>query len=85
MRICMTTFTLVFMWTYGTTIRADPPKGYTIEDVEQKDGTILAIKILKGGRREVTVKSSEEKSTFMVDRLTMSYYLTARNPRSRKI
>jgi hypothetical protein len=60
-------------------LRADPPKEYTADDVEQKQGTITGIKELKKGRREISVKTDADKSTFIVDRMTMSYRLTNRN------
>jgi hypothetical protein len=60
-------------------LRADPPKDYTADDVEQKQGTITGIKELKKGRREITLKTDADKATFIVDRMTMSYQLTTRN------
>jgi hypothetical protein len=60
-------------------LRADPPKDYTTDDVEQKQGTITGIKELKKGRREITLKTDADKATFIVDRTTMSYLLTTRN------
>src|SRR5262249_33685359 len=60
-------------------LRADPPKEYTADDVEQKQGTITAIKELRKGRRELSVKTESDTATFIVDRLTMSYRLTTRN------
>jgi hypothetical protein len=67
------------MWFCQAATCADPPKAYTADDVEQKQGTITGIKELKKGRREITLKTDADKATYIVDRMTMSYQLTTRN------
>ncbi len=63
----------------GASPRSDPPKDYTVDDVEQKQGTITSVRPLKRGRHEIVIKSGEGKLTFVIDKLTMTYSLTARN------
>jgi len=79
MRSWLTALSSMVILICGAATRSDPPKEYTSDDVEQKEGNITGVKVLKGGRREITVKSADGKLTFVVDRLTMSYLLTLRN------
>jgi hypothetical protein len=79
MRAWLTAPSLLVILTFGTSTRSEPPKDYTVDDVEQKEGTITSVRQLKGGRREITVKSNDGKLNFVIDRMTMSYLLTARN------